>query len=568
MSAVLHPSALERARFVFHAFIIVADAEDSLGPREVERFHELASSPPADTPASLREALHSLQDNYADLWKEYQAGEFSKSPGALASQWALMHTRLSGEGPEMAASLVRLLDEVVKAGSPMLARLGLASSAKSKVLEEIRAALDAPSGSGVSHQPAAPAAPSIVQPHEADAATLWPASTLHLGRTDMWQRGKTRLRCIAVVPETHDVKSFFFAAEPARLFAYEPGQFMTLELPIEGKTVRRSYTISSSPTRPWTVSITVKRVPQGHGSNWLHDNLKAGDALNVYGPNGDFTCLRSPAPKLLFIAAGSGITPLMSMLRWLSDTHSPVDAAFLDFVRSTDDVIYRQELAHIAMRMGGRLKLVIVPGEVRPGQPWHGPTGFVSEGMIRQFVPDFVEREVFTCGPGKFMQLTRDLLAKAGHPQTRYHEESFGAAPAAAPMAEPAKATAAPPPPTVTVAVTSVTSPAAAAGKSKDKVAAQPSSVPKASAAAEIVFARTGKTVTCTADDMILEVAEANGIALEHSCRAGSCGTCRTFKKEGEVELDEQTALTADDVAAGYVLVCVGRARGRVVLDA
>lgn len=568
MSSPLDPTSAELARFVFHAFLVVADSDDSLGPREVERFHEIASAPPGDVPKVLRDALGALQEHYSDLWKSYQSGGFAKTPGALATIWSGLQPSLGSEAGRVARALTAMLDEVVRAGSPMLSRLGLAGNAKAKRLMAVREALDAPADAieGVAPQPAAVPAPQA-DPGSMGVTDLWPAAAVHPGRTTAWSRGKTRLRCVDVVPETHDVKSFFFVAEPAILFAYEPGQFMTLELPIEGKTVRRSYTISSSPTRPWTVSITVKRVPNGRVSNWLHDNLKAGDEVNVFGPNGDFTCLRTPAARMLMIAAGSGITPIMSMLRWMSDTHSTCDIAFLDFTRSTDDVIFRQELAHIAMRMGSRLKLVIIPGSIRPGQPWHGPTGHISEGMIRQFVPDFADREVFLCGPGPFMDYARDLLAKAGHPPARYHQESFGGAPAAASapkpaVAAPASAPAVPRPAPAPVAA----APTRSNGNGNGHGAASAGN--GAAAKSEIVFAKSGKTVACSADEVILEVAEAHGIAMEHSCRSGTCGTCKTIRKSGDVEMDDQSVLGPDDLAAGYVLACVGRARGRVVLDA
>lgn len=137
-----------------------------------------------------------------------------------------------------------------------------------------------------------------------DAANFEPADS-RVTRPAFWQALPERwtsdveetLVCCHVRQETHDVKSFFFRSPQGRAFSFEPGQFVTLELDIDGETINRCYTISSSPARPHTISITVKRVPGGKVSNWLHDNLQPGAPLRVLGPAGEFTCARHPARK-------------------------------------------------------------------------------------------------------------------------------------------------------------------------------------------------------------------------------------------------------------------------------
>ena len=125
------------------------------------------------------------------------------------------------------------------------------------------------------------------------------------------------LVCRAVRQETHDVKTFVFSGRAPRLHSYKPGQFITLDLVIDGQTVNRCYTLSSSPTRPHLISITTKRFAGGIVSPWMHETVTPGVEIRAMGPMGEFNCVdyASPNGKYLLLSAGSGITPLMSMAR-------------------------------------------------------------------------------------------------------------------------------------------------------------------------------------------------------------------------------------------------------------
>ena len=147
-------------------------------------------------------------------------------------------------------------------------------------------------------------------------------------KTQTWANGRHQVRCLKVIQETHDVKTFCFDMAQPMLFFFKPGQFITLELAIGTEKVMRSYTISSAPSIPYSFSVTVKRVAGGQVSNWLHDNLQSGDLLTVHGPVGQFNCMDFPAEKVLLLSGGVGITPVMSMARWLFNTNAGVDMAF------------------------------------------------------------------------------------------------------------------------------------------------------------------------------------------------------------------------------------------------
>ena len=151
--------------------------------------------------------------------------------------------------------------------------------------------------------------------------------------TQTWSNGRHMVRCVKVIQETWDVRTFCFMADQPVLYFFKPGQFVTLELEIDGQPVMRSYTISSSPSVPYSFSITIKRVPGGKVSNWLHDNLNEGDELPVHGPVGLFNAIDFPAEKVLYLSGGVGITPVMSMAR-CSTTPTPMSTWYSCTVRA------------------------------------------------------------------------------------------------------------------------------------------------------------------------------------------------------------------------------------------
>src|SRR4051794_4259683 len=124
-----------------------------------------------------------------------------------------------------------------------------------------------------------------------------------------------RLVCVEVEQETHDVATFVLRSRESTRFWFDAGQYVTVTVEVDGRQVSRCYTIASPPTRPESLRLTVKRVPGGPVSNWLHDHLRPGGTVLVSGPVGQFTSTSRPVAKHLFLSGGSGITPLMSMTR-------------------------------------------------------------------------------------------------------------------------------------------------------------------------------------------------------------------------------------------------------------
>ena len=337
-------------------------------------------------------------------------------------------------------------------------------------------------------------------------------------------------------------------------FAFQPGQFVTLELKIEGKTVRRSYSISSPPSRPQTLDITVKRAPAptanpeaalGLVSNWLHDNITVDSEVKlVGGPMGKFTCATDSAHKLLMISAGSGVTPMLSMARWLYDTASYRNVIFFNSVRNPDDIIMRQELELMAARHP-HFHLAVTVTRSGSGQPWLGLTGRLTELILKQIAPDLLERVVYVCGPDSFMMEVKALLARLDFPMENYRQESFGIAKKQG--KEECKTVEPPADPVATGSQSNVV----------------PSSPPM------ICFAQSGKEAACNPEESILDVAQQYDIKIRSGCMQGVCGACKKRKLEGEVKYQlEPDALNPDEIAQNYILPCVALPVGKVVIAA
>jgi glycine betaine catabolism B len=403
-----------------------------------------------------------------------------------------------------------------------------------------------------------------------------PVAYVDPSQFDRWQQGNLTVRCIRIIEETADAKTFRFVAEPPVLFSYKPGQFVTLDLEIDGKKIARSYSISSTPSRPHTLEITVKRVPssspdlpRGLVSNWLNDHLQVGDRVKFNGPMGKFTCFTYPAPKLLFLSAGSGITPMMGMSRWIHDTGADCDVVFFHSARTANDVIFRDELELLATRQQNFHLAISLTGKSSST----GLKGRLSPAMLEVICPDFRDRVVFVCGSSSFMDSTKKMLAALDFPMTNYHQESFGS---------PKKKAAKPSNPEIEPPV--VNAPkfgiAAFLGNIKANFVAQsPAPVgdvgvaidlsPTVTATSiQVVFEKSGREVAGDGDESILELAEQAGIKIRNSCRAGSCGSCKKLTRSGTVKMSEEEGLEPGEAAAGYVLCCVAYPQDRVVIDA
>ncbi|GGB31531.1 hybrid-cluster NAD(P)-dependent oxidoreductase [Flexivirga endophytica] len=334
------------------------------------------------------------------------------------------------------------------------------------------------------------------------------------------------LTCVGVLDVTHDVKTFLLAPQ-GPVPRFDAGQYLTFTMEVGGETLQRCYTISAAPTRPGPLAITVKRVPGGPVSNWLHDHFGPGDTIWATGPHGDFSHTRHPAGKYLFLSAGSGITPAMSMTRTLHDSRA-ADVVFVHSARAPQDIIFRDELD--AMAGIGSVTVSVICEADSPTEIWQGPTGRLGLRNLLA-VPDLHDREVFTCGPTGYMAATRQLLEQAGIDPARCHEELYDLA---------------------------------ARG-------AAPSTVDESDLSSTryaVQLQRTGRSLDCADNETLLHAAQRAGLNPPSMCSEGMCGTCRMTLLAGEVDMQHQGGIRQRDIDQGGILICCSKPTGDVVLDA
>jgi NADH oxidoreductase Hcr len=332
----------------------------------------------------------------------------------------------------------------------------------------------------------------------------------------LWQADQQALILTERIEQTADSTSFIFNSETPAQFHYKAGQFTLLEVEIDGVLHHRAYTISSSPSRPDNLEITIKRVEDGLVSNHLIDHLKVGDKLNASSASGEFNLQDgSDAEHYVFISAGSGITPLMSMSRYLLDNNSKAQIHFIHSARHDQDIIFYDELqAMAAQHSNFRLDLLLT----RQASS-HFQQGRLDRNKLQQLVPELSHRAVFTCGSNGFMEMLESLLQERGFDLSRFHKESFDG---------------------------------------EDLI---PAEVGAADLAYELSVPSFGKTTTINGDERLMDVLLKEQLPLIVACQSGICGSCKCRVVSGEVEASSQSPLTPEEIAQGYVLACSSRAK-------
>jgi ring-1,2-phenylacetyl-CoA epoxidase subunit PaaE len=335
------------------------------------------------------------------------------------------------------------------------------------------------------------------------------------------------LRVAEIVPETSEANSIRFEIPPGLrdAFAFKAGQHLTLRVTIDGEEVRRNYSLCTAPAdADWMV--TVKRIGGGLFSNWIGDRLKAGDTLEVMAPHGSFTSDFDAAKRrhLVGIAGGSGITPVMSLIKTLLREEPDSRFTLLYGNRDSSSVIFLEALAGLKDKHLERFEIYhFLDAEEQDIELFNGMLNRERlEEAIAHLVPDATEVDGwFICGPGPMMDAAEGALLDRNIAKERIHIERF------------------------------------TADRPPEAVAREMAQLQTRAQGVTVAVTLDGRTrrVPFTAGN-ILDSARAAGLPAPFACKAGVCATCRARVISGKVEMAARYGLTDEEVAEGYVLTC------------
>ena len=319
------------------------------------------------------------------------------------------------------------------------------------------------------------------------------------------------LRVARVIEETADARSLVFDV-PEHLsehFRYQPGQFLTLRVPFEDGWLPRCYSLSSTPLLGEPLRVTVKRVRDGRASNWLCGELQAGQILEVLPPAGVFVP-RSLDDDLLLFGGGSGVTPVLSILRSaLLASHGRILLIYAN--RDEASVIFRDELKALASAHPQRLQIVHWLDSVQ---------GIPAVEQLAELARPFTDARAFICGPGPFMDAAVSALKSLGLPGGRVHVERFVSLP----------------------------------GEGELPLAASS----EAAMAAQLSVRLDGEehNLACDSGETVLAAMERAGLNPPSACRVGGCASCMCTLESGDIELLHNDALDSGELAEGWILAC------------
>lgn len=320
-----------------------------------------------------------------------------------------------------------------------------------------------------------------------------------------------------VIDETADARSIVFEIPDEHKDAftdYKPGQFLTLRIPSDQTgSVARCYSLASSPATDTLPKVTVKRTADGYGSNWVCDNLAAGTQIEVLPPSGVFTP-RTLDDPLLLIAAGSGVTPVMSILK-TALASSTVPVVFFYANRSVDNVIFSSELDELARANADRLTVV----------HWlETEKGLPSDSALAEIFAPYAGHIAYMCGPGPFMDAVHRALDTAGFAHHDVHTEVYNSL-SGDPFAD-------------------------------HELAEVSADEQAAAAVVEVELDGETHELTWPRSRSLIDIMLDAGLDAPYSCQEGECGSCACTLTEGSVEMDNDGALDPEDIEDGYILGC------------
>ncbi|MFP6656399.1 MAG: ferredoxin--NADP reductase [Myxococcota bacterium] len=328
------------------------------------------------------------------------------------------------------------------------------------------------------------------------------------------------LKVADVIEETNDSKSFVFEIpeELVERFHYQSGQFLTFRVEVEGHRVVRCYSLASAPVLDARPKVTVKRVVDGRASNWMNDEVAVGSMLEVMPPAGHF-CLRDRDTPIVLFSGGSGITPMISIIKTALETTSR-SLMLLYANRNDQSVIFKDELAALFLAHGDRFELVHRLDDVH---------GFVDAALVIQEIGPKLDADFYICGPGPFMDVVESALASLSIDEGQVFIERF---------------------------------------ESADSSVAPASVDTSAGAVVAIKLDGTETEVEIGDGETILAAARRAGLEPPFACEEAYCGCCMAKVVEGEVEMTfNDGGIDQRQIDDGWVLTCQGIVKGRARVE-
>lgn len=311
--------------------------------------------------------------------------------------------------------------------------------------------------------------------------------------------------------ETADVWTLELIAQD--FYPYLPGQYALVSIR-DSDTSLRAYTISSSPGLSRFITLTVRCLTGGEGSTWLTHEVKPGNTLWLSDAQGEFTCANKADNHYLMLAGGCGVTPIMSMSRWILARQPDSHLIVFYNVRSPSDVVFAEEWQQLSNRYPQQLTLhLMFENDAVEGQL----SGRISQQLLAEKVPDIAQRTVMTCGPSAYMNAVEKISLSMGVPNERFHKEQFHTAAECISGDEPQ---------------------------------------------ISLLIRSLNQTFTTPVGTTLLFALEQNKVPVIAACRAGVCGSCKTKVIKGQYTTTSQMSLTQDEIDQGYVLACSCQLQG------
>lgn len=329
-----------------------------------------------------------------------------------------------------------------------------------------------------------------------------------------------QLEITGINKEYKDTLCLTLREKDDRIKEFLPGQFLTLIFNINGEEVRRGFSISSSPNELPNIELAIKKIDEGVTSKYLYEELELGDVIESLPPLGNFTVQTQPNEKRYFvmIGAGSGITPLYSMIKTILSDEPDSKIKLLYGNRYEDAIIYKKELDVLAEHFRGKIKVDYYLSQ--PNKNWSGLTGRIEKEHILELLENEnikSNANFYLCGPEGMMKTAIDTLKENGVVRKRIHREIY-----------------------------------------HTSVIDQGEEIEEKVRDVTIILNGDKHIVTVPPDVSIMQAAFEAGLEIPNSCQYGNCGTCKAKHLSGKLKLVDQTALTEEEIEHGYCLTCVG----------